>query len=176
MAGEQQTTIAALKTSIQMEIDGKEFYVKSSQASANELGKQLLKRLSEEEDIHRKVFERIYKNISADKGWPDTKVEFDSGKHLRTIFARATEAMSADAKMIPTETGAIETAMEMENETYDFYKKRSGRSNFSGEKEFYEAIAAQEKEHHRILQDYYEFLQDPAAWFKVKEHQSVDGG
>jgi rubrerythrin len=57
MAKEQDVTLAALKTSIQMEIDGKEFYIRSSQTSANEMGKKLLKQLSNEEDIHRKVFE-----------------------------------------------------------------------------------------------------------------------
>ncbi|MGD0794914.1 MAG: ferritin family protein [Dehalococcoidales bacterium] len=176
MAKEQETTVAALKTSIQMEIDGKEFYKKSSEASTNELGKQLLKRLSAEEDIHRKVFEEIYKSISSNKGWLDKKITFDGGRKLRTIFAKAMEAMATDTKAIPTELGAIETGMEMENKTYDFYKKRSGLARYSGEKEFYEEVAAQEKEHHRVLLDYFEFLKDPAAWYKVKEHQFVDGG
>jgi rubrerythrin len=159
-----------------MEIDGKKFYAKSSQAAAGDLGKKLLKGLSEEEDIHRKVFERIYKNISSNQGWPEKTIEFDRGRHLKTIFAKATEAMSKNPGAIPTEMDAIIKGMEMENKTYDFYKKRSGLSNYSGEKEFYEAIASQEEEHHRVLQDYYEFLKDPAAWYKVKEHQSVDGG
>jgi rubrerythrin len=175
MAGEQETTIAALKTSIKMEIDGKEFYDKSSQASTNELGKQLLKRLSAEEDLHRQVFEQIYKNVSAHRGWPDKKIGYDAGRHLKTVFAKAMEAMSRDPKAIPTEMSAIETAMAMENKTYDFYTKRSGLATYKGEKEFYDEVAAQEKEHHRVLLDYYEFLKDPAAWYKVKEHLMVDG-
>jgi rubrerythrin len=176
MAGEQQTTLAALKTSIQMEIDGKEFYLKSADSSANDLGKQLLKRLSEEEDIHRQVFEKIYKNISANLGWPEKTVSFDSGRRLKTIFAKATAAMAANPSAIPSEMDAIQTGMTMENKTYDFYVKRAGLAAFPGEKKFYEEIAAQEKEHHRILLDYYEFLTDPAAWYKFKEHQMVDGG
>lgn len=175
MPGEQQTTLDALKTSIQMEIDGKEFYIKSSQASTNELGKQLLTRLSEEEDIHRHVFEKIYKSISAKKGWPDKKVEFDSGRRLKTIFARATEAMKNNPRAIPTEMDAVQKGMELENKTYDFYVKCSGLAAYPAEKTFYEDIAAQEKEHHRVLLDYFEFLTDPAAWYKVKEHQNVDG-
>ena len=65
MTTEQDKTISALKTSIQMEIDGKEFYQKASQTSRNELGKKLLKQLSAEEDIHRQVFEKIYDDYSA---------------------------------------------------------------------------------------------------------------
>lgn len=176
MAIEQDTTIAALKTSIQMEIDGKEFYTKSSLASTNELGRELLKRLAGEEDIHRQVFERIFKSISAKKVWPDKKLSYEGVRRLKNVFTRAIEDMVKNPKAIPTELGAIETAMDMENKTYDFYKKRSGLATYAGEKEFYEEIAAQEKEHHRVLLDYYEYMKDPAGWYKVKEHQFVDGG
>jgi rubrerythrin len=176
MSGEQQTTLAALKTSIQMEIDGKEFYLKSSEVSTNALGKQLLKRLSEEEDIHRQVFEKIYKNISSNLGWPEKKVTFDSGRRLKTIFARALETISANSSAIPSEMDAVQKGMAMENETYDYYVKRAGLAAYPGEKTFYDEVAAQEKEHHRVLQDYYDFLSDPAAWFRLKEHLSVDGG
>jgi rubrerythrin len=176
MTKEQETTTEALKTAIQMEIDGKEYYIKSSQASTNELGKNLLKKLADEEDIHRKVFEGIYQQISTKKGWPESKISYDGGKGLRTVFAAAIKAMAKDTKAIPSELKAIETAMDMENKTYDFYKKRSGLATFAGEKEFYEEIAAQEKEHHRALLDYFEFLKNPAAWYVQKEHQSLDGG
>lgn len=176
MAEDQETTTGALKTAIQMEIDGKEYYLKSSQASTNELGKKLLEKLADEEDIHRKVFENIYQQISSEKGWPENKISYDGGKGLKTVFAAAIKSMAKDTKSIPTELSAIETAMDMENKTYDFYKKRSSLATFTGEKEFYEEIAAQEKEHHRVLLDYFEFLKNPAAWYVQKEHQSLDGG
>jgi rubrerythrin len=176
MAKEQDVTLEALKTSIQMEVDGKEFYLKSSQASTNELGKKLLKQLAAEEDIHRKVFEKIFKNISAHQGWPASKIGDDRIQGLKTVFAEAINAMRKDTKTITAELSAVETAMDMENKTYDFYKKRSGLAIYSGEKEFYEEVAAQEKEHHRLLLDYFEFLKNPAAWFVQKEHPSIDGG
>jgi len=176
MAREQDTTLAALQSAIQMEIDGKEFYLKSGKVSTNDLGKKLLTKLAGEEDIHRKVFEGIYKKISANKGWPETKISQDRIQGLKTLFAEAIKAMGKDTKTIPTELGAVQTAMDMENKTYDFYKKRRGLATYSGEKQLYEEIAAQEKEHHRLLLDYFEFLKNPAAWFVQREHSSVDGG
>ena len=176
MASEQEVTVKALQTSIQMEIDGKEFYKTASKASTNKLGKKLLKRLSEEEDIHKKVFENIYNTIHADRDWPGETYKPDAGQKLRTVFAEAIEDMSRDLKTISGELEAIETAMEMENKTFDFYTKRSAASNFATEKRFYDAVAVQEKEHHRILLDYFEFLKNPAAWFVEKEHPSIDGG
>lgn len=176
MAKEQETTLGALKTAIQMEIDGKEFYLKASEASQNELGKKLLKQLAAEEDIHRKVFEDIYKDISTKKGWPEGKFRHDGGKGLRTVFARALEDMDKKVSTIPTELDAVQKAMEMENKTYDYYRSRIPKASYDAEKQFYEALAIQEEEHHRVLLDYYEFLKNPAAWFVQKEHPSLDGG
>jgi rubrerythrin len=176
MSTEQDTTLRALQTSIQMEIDGKEFYLKASNASQNELGKTLLEKLAAEEDGHRRVFEKIYKNISAKKSWPEKAFKGDGGRGLRTIFARALEAMDKDVETLTTELDAIQTAMAIENKTYDFYKGRSGQAAYSAEKQFYEELAMQEEEHHRVLLDYYEFLKNPAGWFVQKEHHSLDGG
>jgi rubrerythrin len=176
MTGEQDTTLGALQTAIEMEIDGKAFYLKASQASQNELGKKLLERLAAEEDDHRKVFESIYKNISTEKSWSEKAFKGDGGRGLRTVFALALETMDKDVKSIATELEAIQTGMAMENKTFDFYKERSGKAKYSAEKQFYEEVAMQEEEHFRVLLDYYEFLKNPAAWFVEKEHPSLDGG
>ena len=176
MAQEQDATLAGLKVAIQMEIDGKQFYLEASRASRNELGSKLLKDLAAEEDIHREVFQKIYDNIKRKKSWPDISYKSDGGQKLRTVFAAALEKMDKAVSSLPAELDAVETAMELENKTFDYYRDRSSRATFEAEKQLYEALAAQESEHHRVLLDYYEFLKDPAQWYVKAEHTSVDGG
>jgi len=176
MVTEQDKTLEGLQTAIQMEIDGKEFYLKASQESSNEMGKELLKSLAAEEDTHRQKFEEIYEAIRSKKAWPETDFESDGGRGLRTIFARAIEKIGASIKAPATELDAVQTAMDMESKTYDFYKTQSKNSAHDAARDFYEAVAAQEREHHLVLLDYYEYLKDPAAWFVSKEHPSLDGG
>ena len=176
MVTEQDKTLEALQIAIQMEIDGKEYYLKASQESSSELGKKLLASLAAEEGIHRQKFEEIYNAIRNKKTWPTTDFQPDGGKRLRTIFARATEDMGSDIKALATELDVVQTAMDMENRTYDFYKSQGKNTNYDTERDFYEALAAEEKEHHLILLDYYEYLKDPAGWFVSKEHPSLDGG
>ncbi len=175
METEQAKTLKALQMAIRMEIDGKEYYLKTSQESSNELGKKLLQSLAAEEDVHRQKFEEIYSAISNRKAWPKTDFQPDGGKRLRTIFARATEEIGANIKAPAIELDAVQTAMDMENKTYDFYKTQSKEATYDTEKEFYEALAAQEREHHAILLDYYEYLKNPAEWFVKTEHPSLDG-
>ena len=176
MVTEQDKTIEGLKIAIQMETDGKQYYLKASRESGNELGRKLMQSLAAEEDIHRQKFEEIYGSIQKKEGWPATDFQPDGGRGLRTIFARATEEMGSRAKALATELDAVKTAMDMENKTYDFYQKQVKNAAYDAEKDFYQALSAQEKEHHLILLDYYEYLKDPAGWFVTKEHHSLDGG
>lgn len=176
MTSEQDKSIAALEKAIQMEIDGKEYYLKASERASNELGKKLLQSLAAEEDIHRKVFEDIFEDIRNKRGWPRKKLHVDGGRALRTVFANAIDNMDRDVKSIPEELDAVQTAMAMENKTYDFYREQGKKAAYDAEKQFYEALAGQEEEHYRILLDYYEFIKNPSAWFVQKEHPSLDGG
>ena len=176
METEQDKTMKALKIAIQMEVDGKKYYRKASQESSSDLGKKLLASLAAEEDNHQQKFKEIYDAFRSKKTWPETYFQPDGGKRLRTIFARATEEMGSNIKTLTTELDVIQTAMDMENRTYDFYKSQEGNANHTAERDFYETLAAEEREHHLILLDYYEYLKDPAGWFVTKEHPSLNGG
>ena len=176
MVTEQDKTVEAIQIAIRMEIDGKEYYLKASRESSNELGRKLLQSLAAEEDIHRQKFEEIYNTIRNRKAWPVTDFQPDGGRTLRTIFARATEEMVSSIKAPTTELDVIKTAMDMENKTYDFYKNQSKSTTYDAARDFYDTVAAEEREHHLVLLDYYEYLKDPAGWFVTKERPSLDGG
>ena len=176
MVTEQDKTLQALQTAIQMEIDGKEYYLKASQESSSEMGKKLLKSLSAEEDVHRQKFEEIYKAIQNKQSWPKADYHADGGKALRTLFAQATEKLGTTARASASELESVQGAINMEVKSYDYYQEQRQRATYSTEKEFYEALATQERQHQLILLDYYEYLKDPASWFVKTEHPSLDGG
>lgn len=176
MVTEQEKTLEGLQTAIQMEIDGKEFYQKASQESSHEMGEKLLKQLAAEEDIHRQKFEEIYETMRSQKTWPKIDYHPDEGRGLRTIFAKAIGEIGSNIKAPATELDAVKTAMDMESKTYDFYKAQSKNTAYDAARDFYEALAAQERQHHLVLLDYYEYLRDPAGWFVNKERPILDGG
>lgn len=175
MAGERDSTLEALRAAVQMEIDGKAFYLKASDESTNEMGKKLLRTLSAEEDLHRQKFEQIYQAIQQKKAWPSLGLAPDRPQTLRTLFAQETGQIGSAVPGAATELDAIQTAMDMENKSYDFYRRRGRSAAFTAEKDFYEAVAAEESVHHELLRDYYEYLKDPVHWFTQKERPSLDG-
>jgi len=176
MVTEQDKTQQVLKTAIQMEIDGKEYYQQMSQRSTNQLGRELFQSLAAEEDTHRQKFEELYEVIKSKKAWPKTDFQPDRGKRLRTLFSKAVQETGSNLKAPATELDAVKVAMDMENKTFDFYDSQSQNATHDAEREFYETLAAEERGHHLILIDYYEYLKNPASWFVSKEHPSLDGG
>ncbi|MDD5038717.1 MAG: ferritin family protein [Dehalococcoidales bacterium] len=175
MTSEQNKIVEVLRTALQMEIDGKIYYLKASQQSKNELGKKLLQSLAAEEDIHRQKFEEIYNAVRNKKAWPETNFKPDKGKRLRTILAAAKEESGSPIRVLTTELDTVQTAIDMEGKTYDFYRGRGKNATYEAERDFYATLAGEEMGHRLILTDYYEYLKDPAAWFVSKEHPSLDG-
>lgn len=175
MVTDQQRTVEALRIAIQMEIDGREYYLKISRNSGNEPGRKLLQALADAEDIHRQTFESIYEAIRVNRSWPVMNYHQASGRKLRTLFAEALKKARPGKKAPATEIDAVQTAIGMEVKTYDYYKDQSKKAGHGVERDFYEALAAEEQAHHLALLDYHEYLSDPAAWFVKKEHPSLDG-
>jgi len=161
-----------LQFCIQMEIDGKEFYLKVGGQCRNEVGKRLLTALAAAEDVHRQKFESIFEAARLKHSWP--KITLPSPKTIRTIFAEALAQVKPGAESPATEMAAVDKAIGMEIASYDYYKGQSKSAASGLEKEFYEAVAAEEHIHHMTLLDYKEYIVDPAGWFVKTEHPSFD--
>jgi rubrerythrin len=170
---EQKQTLTALKTAIKMEIDGKAFYIQLSKTGANAAGCKLFAALAKEEDLHLKKFEQIFQAIETKQAWPDIKVSVSRAGPSVGIFS---QKPVGNIGPTASELKSIQKGMEMENKTLDYYLGQAARAVYPVEKQYYEAVAAQERVHHAVLLDYFEYLKDPAQWFTMKEHQSLDGG
>lgn len=175
MENEQARTIEILQLAVQMETDGKEFYQKASRKSSNRLAKELFHHLADQEDVHRKKFEEIYKALKRGQNWPDLEPPSAKRGEIKSLFAEATKALGSKFKVAESELEAIKAAIDMEIRSYNLYDSRSAESTLPVEKQFYKTLAGEERGHHLALLDSYEYLSDPTGWFSKKEHWSLDG-
>jgi rubrerythrin len=176
MSQEQEATLAGLEVALKMEEDGKEFYLKAAKANWNQMGKKVMEELAAEEDIHRDVFLRIYKEIKTKNKWPDTRFTSHTAEKLKTIFRKAIENADKDFIAMPEAIDAFKTAINMENKTVDYYQERRDKASYKGEQQLYDKLVMQERGHALVLEDYLEFLTDPVSYYTKTEHHSLDGG
>jgi len=176
ITGEQERMLQAINTAIEMELDGKECYHAASEASNNEAGRRLLTSLAEEEDIHRKKFEELYKAVRQGKGWPEIDLMEYSSKDIRKNLYKACALLGVNVDSSSNELDAVQVAIDKEKKSYDFYEHQARNAAYDTEREFYKTLAAEEREHELALLDYHEYLSDPAGWSVRTEHPSLDGG
>jgi len=173
---EQRKTLEAIKYAIQMEIDGKKYYLEAGRQSDNKVGKELFHWLAGEEDKHRRIFSSIFNAIRKRKAWPVAGIQPRKGAILDTVFSKELKLAAPAAKATDGEVESIAKAMEMENKTREFYENQNRKATFDTEKQLYSALAAEEEGHYLALVDYREYLIDPAGYFRKAEHHSLDGG
>jgi rubrerythrin len=176
MDTEQYKTIEGLKLAIQIEIDGKKYYEEAADKSVNKLGKQLFEWLAGEEDKHRNRFEQIYDSMKDKRHWPKIKIEPDGENRARNVFKEAAREIPVKSADIDAEQKIIVKALEIEDKTYNLYDERGKTAVHVAEKNFYRALAAEERGHYLALTEYREYLIDPAGYFTITERHSLDGG
>jgi len=175
MKEQAEKTTQALKKALQMEIEGQEFYHKAGQKSANSLAKKLFQHLVDEENVHIQKINEIYHGIKSKAGWPEKETTFKHERSLRGVFKEAIESIDREVKISASEIEALQTAMNMEDKSYTFYKSHAEEATSSVEKSFYQALTAEERGHYLTLLDSYEYLTDPQGWLTNKEHWGLDG-
>ena len=175
MTAHMEESAQALKTALQMEEEGKEFYLKSQARSDNALAKMVFGRLAEEEDVHYAKVGETYQAVASRQKWPETETVFKHEKSLRAVFRKAIRGMSPEVEVASSELEAIQTAMKMEDRSYSFYSSRDREAESPAEKAFYQALMAEERTHYLALVDSYEYLSDPQGWFTKTERWSLDG-
>ncbi len=171
----KKVVIDALKYALQMELDGRKFYTQTAKESTNRVGRDLYSWLAEQEGLHYKRFEEIYSAITADQGWPISKVNPAQPVKLGTIFSRLINESTKPAAAGSAEIGSADTAILLEIKSRDYYRQRAGEASSDAERKFFESISAEEQGHYLALIDYKEYIVDPVDWFTRTEHHLLDG-
>jgi len=101
---------------------------------------------------------RLLKWRGAFSGGRSTDFQPDKEKKLRALFAGACEVIGVNVKAVATGFDTIDIAIDKEKKSHDFYNRQSANAAYDAERDFYKALAAEERGHELILVDYYEYL------------------
>jgi rubrerythrin len=175
MTDQRAKLLAALQYAVRMEIDGQRYYTEHAALMKNIPGKRLFIQLAMEEADHRQRFESVHDTVSRTRGWPPPVKGQGLGEGIKTVFAGWVTELGLHPVAAVTELEAIQKALDMENASYELYQARCEEASDQSQKDFYAALAAEEKGHYLVLLDYHEYMTNPAFWFADKERHSLDG-
>ncbi|SET04450.1 Rubrerythrin [Methanococcoides vulcani] len=129
----------AVKLGISFEDQGRDFYLEFAESATDPAAKDMFLYLAEEEKKHAKYLQSYLEgedlSIEEDTDMPDFREAF------------ASEFTGEDLG----EVGVMLAAMRLERKTEDLYLMLSSVSSDSGQREFFEKLAAVERDHYDLI-------------------------
>ncbi len=160
----------AVETAIRMEEDAIGFYTDAAGKTAHPFGKRMFQSFVLDEKRHLEMLREILRGLDIDirQGDPVEAVK----TIFETLKAEMMERVGAEAD----ELAALKTALDMEKEGHEFYRRAAAEAGDEKERALFQRLAFEEKRHHDILLNTHAFLTDTGNWFMWDEFAIVDGG
>jgi rubrerythrin len=165
--------VNSLEIAVEMEKEGKAFFLKAAAESQSDLAKNIFRELARQEDFHIKKILEIYdamKKKEAVREWVTTVIDAD---RLGKVFE---ESLVDKARGSENDIKAMQFGLQIEDKSIKYYEGLAAMAADNREKRFYLTLSAEERGHYLRIMDSIEYLSDPVGWFYVKQGSMVDGG
>ena len=158
-----------LNVAAQTERDGVKFYSSSAASAGNELAKKMFLSLAQEEEKHLRYIEALLTRKKLAQA-----PNLDMAK-VRTVFTQLSKKERMATKT-DTDRQALDLALEMEQQAYNYYGKYAGEAESADVRELCDALMREENKHFRLFTNLKEYLERPGDWFMKEENWIFDGG
>jgi len=168
--------LEALKLAVKTELDIRKFYLDSADKMKNELAKKVFLFLADEELRH--VDEIHAFNHSIHEGEePMVKAgpEDEAIKRAEEFFITSMKTISEKTIAGQDDIRVYELGLQMEQNTYNFYKQAAGKAEHPNVKKLFEFLMKEENAHYALLSNAINYLKDPADFFQDQESWFFEG-
>ena len=94
---------------------------------------------------------------------------------MAAVFREMAIKHGPEIKSSPSDIKALETGIDLEAKSVDFYKKQLEKASDKMEIEFIKKLVNEERRHHFALSDMKLYLENPTVWFEEQERVRLDG-
>jgi rubrerythrin len=158
-----------LGVAAQTERDGIKFYSSAATTAGSELAKKMFLSLAQEEEKHLEYIQELLAQKKL-KHAPN----LDMAK-VRTVFTQLSKQERLATKT-DTDRQALDLALQMEQQSYDYYGKYAGEAESADMRELCVTLMREENKHFRLFTNLKEYLERPGDWFMKEENWIFDGG
>jgi rubrerythrin len=164
MSTSQEEILQGLKTAMEAEIFGHNFYKSTALNTSDPLGKETFTRMAAEELGHFNYLRSQYQAVM-EKGHYDFSppLALAHEKHAgNPIFSDEIRRRIKDSHL---EVSALSIGMKLELDAVNFYRNCARQAQSAEARQFYEELAAWEEDHYRAFEQQLDQLKD--AYFQA---------
>jgi rubrerythrin len=159
MGQKKEEILAGLRTAIEAELTGYNFYQNAAQTTSDPQGQETFRRLSEEEIGHFHYLRHQYKSV-LEKGAYDFSKQLLKPAHQETGHPIFSAAIKERIKESHFEVSVLSIAMKLEMDAANFYRTCAQKSQDPQVKKFYSELAEWEDEHFKTFEQELEALKE----------------
>jgi rubrerythrin len=159
MGQDKAEILAGLKTAIEAELTGYNFYKNAAQTTTDPQGKETLLRLSEEEIGHFDYLRHQYKSVLEGGTYDFSRKLLQPAQKgaENPIFSQAIKKRIKESHF---EISVLSIAMKLEQEASNFYKSCASKATDPQAKQFYQELADWETEHFNAFEQQFNALKE----------------
>jgi rubrerythrin len=163
-------------TALEMKERKQNLYDEAMKACPDQVGIETFRMLRDAEAEHFQRIQEIYEEAKKGKVWADACKyhEFETDDK-QTILRKIAEEHGKIPKACVDDVVAIQTGMQLENASIQFFQNQLDASTDPVEREFLENMIKEEREHFVLLADLKYYYTDPESWFMEKSGARLDG-
>ena len=155
------------KYAMQMEVDGRDFYLDMMKKTNNRGLKNILTMMADSEAKHYNVILDMQKNDKT-----EFSVDTEVLTNVKNIFVKMKEEKDIDVDVSQAEF--YEKALKTEADARKFYLERADEEEDSHRKEIFLNLAEEERKHCVLLENMIGFVSQPADWLENPEWYHLD--
>ncbi len=159
MDKQTEEILGGLKTAIEAEITGYEFYKNAAENTSDPTGKETFLRMAEEELGHFNYLRLQYKSV-LEKGDYDFSKALMKKRHKHAESPIFSEEIKNRIKDSHFEVSALNIGMKLELDAINFYRSRAENAHNEEAKQFYNELAEWEQDHYHAFQRALEMLKE----------------
>jgi len=176
MANEMEEALEMFCAAIDMKERKKALYQEAMNACPDQVGIETFRMLRDAEDEHLKRITELYEEVKEGRVWANVcKLHSFESEDKQGILRRIAKEHAKVPKACVDDVVAIETGMNLENASIEFFEKRKAKTSSQVELEFLLRMIAEEREHYILLADLKYYYVDPESWFMEKSRARLDG-
>ncbi len=155
------------KYALQMEVDGRDFYLDMMKKTNNKGLKNILTMMADSEAKHYNVILDMQKNDKT-----EFSVDTEVLTNVKNIFMKMKEEKDIDVDVSQAEF--YKKALKTEADARKFYLERADEEEDSHRKEIFLNLAEEERKHCVLLENMIGFVSQPADWLENPEWYHLD--
>ena len=155
------------KYALQMELDGRHFYLDMMKKTNNKGLKNILTMMADSEAKHYNVILDMQKNDKT-----EFSVDTEVLTNVKNIFMKMKEEKDIDVDVSQAEF--YKKALKTEADARKFYLERADEEEDSHRKEIFLNLAEEERKHCVLLENMIGFVSQPADWLENPEWYHLD--